>query len=80
MSMDLLCRRDGAHRASIGASTAINANCRVDLVDVALADCTCRALRKASTASYAITGNFVSHITILLNKTVKMFKTDHKFI
>lgn len=34
----LLRRRNGAHRAGIGASAAINAEIRVNLVDVALDD------------------------------------------
>lgn len=67
----LLGRRDSAHWAGVCASTAINTYRRVDLIDIALAYCTCRALGNASAASNAIVRNFVSHFLFLLNVNVQ---------
>lgn len=50
----LLCRVDGAHRAGIGASAAVDAGVWIDGVNVTLVDSALRALACACAASYAI--------------------------
>jgi hypothetical protein len=52
---------DGAHRADAGASTAVDACVRVNLVDVTGGDSSVRAFIDASTASSAVFSDFVSH-------------------
>lgn len=52
--------------ASVCASSAVDANVRINLVDVALGDGSGRALTLAGTASYAVVSNFVSHNYIIL--------------
>ena len=54
-----------AYRASVSASTAINALVRVDNVDsITLSDSFAGALISASTACYAIFRNFVCHFHV----------------
>lgn len=50
----LLCRVDGAHRAGVSASAAVDAGVWIDGVNVTLVDSALRALACASSASYAI--------------------------
>ncbi len=60
---------NGTHRASVSASTAVNAGIRVDGVNVTLVDSALRALACTCSASYAISfRNLVSHNSI--NKIV----------
>ena len=57
----LLCSRS-AYRASVSASTALDASVSVDnILGVALSDSAYRALVSASTAGNAIFGNLISH-------------------
>ena len=58
----LLVKRNGALRADACASSALYAEVRIDVVDIALGDGTGRALRLACAASDTkIWINFVSH-------------------
>ena len=64
----LLLRCDGAHRANIGAGTAVDADVRIDGIDISLGNGALRALSDAGSASDAdILSNFVSHNLIVLN-------------
>ncbi len=64
----LLLRCDGAHRADISAGTAVDADVRIDGIDITLGNGALRALSDAGSASNAdILSNFVSHNLIVLN-------------
>jgi len=52
---------DGTHRADAGASTAVDACVRVNLVDVAGGDGANGAFINAGAASSAVFSDFVSH-------------------
>ena len=53
---------DGTHGAGVGAGTAIHADVGIDMVNVAFADSSGRALSKACSACNAVSlRNFVSH-------------------
>ena len=63
----LLARRNGAHWAGVGASTAINTNFRIDGVNIAFLDGAGRAFALAGAASYAgVCRNFISHNSVKL--------------
>lgn len=50
----LVSRMNCAHRANTGASAAIKAKVRINVINIAFYNSTCRALADASTASYAL--------------------------
>lgn len=50
----LVSRMNRAHRANTGASAAIKAKVRINVINIAFYNSTCRALADASTASYAL--------------------------
>lgn len=50
----LVSRMNCAHRANTGASAAIKAKIRINVINIAFYNSTCRALADASTASYAL--------------------------
>lgn len=58
---------DRALRAGVRAGAAVDADIRVNFVDVALGNCSDRAFVDASTASYAVLCDFVSHKFMSLN-------------
>jgi len=64
LSLDL-CRlglgSDSAHRASVSASAAVNAEVGVDFVDVSFGDSALGAFACACSTCYAVFRNFVSH-------------------
>lgn len=73
----LLTRSDGAHRAGIGAGTAVDADFRIDRINVTFLDGALRALGLASTASYAgVWRNFICHNVMRL--LISYFFLTHK--
>lgn len=55
---------DGTGRADARTSSAGDACIRIDLVDIALGNCTNRALACACSASYTAVSNLVSHLLV----------------
>lgn len=50
----LVSRMNRSHRANTGASAAIKAKVRINVINIAFYNSTCRALADASTTSYAL--------------------------
>lgn len=73
-----LCLFDSTHRASVSASTAVNASVRINLIDITCRDSSNRTFINTSTASGAIFSNFVSHffnlLVIVLNNGAKIMR------
>ena len=62
MPSQLFGRGDGAHRASVDAGTAVDADIGIDGIDVTFLDSSGRAFALAGTASDAnVSRNLVSH-------------------
>jgi hypothetical protein len=60
---DDLCRMNGFHRTNVGASTAIGAHFRINLINIAFGNGFYRTLIDASATGNAIFTNNMSHDT-----------------